>query len=147
MMMINIVFILRQMQALKRMEHALTTNTEQLEHTQSIYNELQAQVTGRPTLLLFFLKIHSNCVKTFLVCRTSSCRLETSKPHNVITCTPHGLQHYVFTGIGSSLGKVSRLNQRCGNIFECKRRGASNRHIKSLICITPEAFFSLLSFL
>lgn len=32
------------MQALKRMEHALTMATEQLEHMQSIYNELQAKV-------------------------------------------------------------------------------------------------------
>ncbi|XP_038594903.1 coiled-coil domain-containing protein 146 [Micropterus salmoides] len=38
----------RQMQALKRMEHALATATEQLEHTQSIYNELQAQLDAVP---------------------------------------------------------------------------------------------------
>ncbi|KAM9334637.1 coiled-coil domain-containing protein 146 [Symphorus nematophorus] len=38
----------RQMQALKRMEHALTTVTEQLQHTQSIYNELQAQLDALP---------------------------------------------------------------------------------------------------
>lgn len=41
------VFLLRQMQALKRMEHALIMATEQLEQTQSIYNQLQAQVTCR----------------------------------------------------------------------------------------------------
>lgn len=60
MMTINIVFPLRQMQALKRMEHALTMNTEQLEHTQSIYNELQAQVTWRLTLfpLHYFSKTY-----------------------------------------------------------------------------------------
>lgn len=47
MIMINTVplFVLRQMQALKRMEHALAMATEQLEFTQSVYNELQAQVT------------------------------------------------------------------------------------------------------
>lgn len=46
-MMINIFVpvFLRQMQALKRMEHALTTATEQLQHTQSVFNGLQAQVT------------------------------------------------------------------------------------------------------
>ncbi|XP_078099199.1 coiled-coil domain-containing protein 146 [Sander vitreus] len=38
----------RQMQALKRMEHALTMATEQLEHTQSIYNELRAQLNAVP---------------------------------------------------------------------------------------------------
>ncbi|XP_044041610.1 coiled-coil domain-containing protein 146 isoform X2 [Siniperca chuatsi] len=38
----------RQMQALKRMEHALTTATEQLEHMESIYNELQAQLDAVP---------------------------------------------------------------------------------------------------
>ncbi|XP_070785470.1 coiled-coil domain-containing protein 146 [Enoplosus armatus] len=38
----------RQMQALKRMEHALTAATEQLEHTQSICNELQAQLDAVP---------------------------------------------------------------------------------------------------
>lgn len=37
-------FILRQMQALNRMEHALTAATEQLEHTQNIYEKLKAQV-------------------------------------------------------------------------------------------------------
>lgn len=39
------VFLLRQMQTLKRMEHVLTMATEQLENIQSVYNELQAQVT------------------------------------------------------------------------------------------------------
>ncbi|XP_047431349.1 coiled-coil domain-containing protein 146 isoform X2 [Mugil cephalus] len=38
----------RQMQALKRMEHALTAATEQLDHTRSIYNELQAQLDAVP---------------------------------------------------------------------------------------------------
>ncbi|XP_071358990.1 coiled-coil domain-containing protein 146 [Trachinotus anak] len=38
----------RQMQALKRMEHALTLATEQLEHMQSIYNDLQAQLDAVP---------------------------------------------------------------------------------------------------
>ncbi|XP_034529312.1 coiled-coil domain-containing protein 146 isoform X2 [Notolabrus celidotus] len=38
----------RQMQALKRMEHALITATEQLEHTRSIYSELQAQFDAVP---------------------------------------------------------------------------------------------------
>ncbi|XP_034718803.1 coiled-coil domain-containing protein 146 isoform X1 [Etheostoma cragini] len=38
----------RQMQAFKRMEHALTMATEQLEHTQSIYNELRAQLDAVP---------------------------------------------------------------------------------------------------
>nr|XP_046235156.1 coiled-coil domain-containing protein 146 isoform X2 [Scatophagus argus] len=38
----------RQMQALKRMEHALATATEQLEHTQSIYNDLQVQLATLP---------------------------------------------------------------------------------------------------
>uniref|UniRef100_A0A8C4IMF7 Coiled-coil domain containing 146 n=1 Tax=Dicentrarchus labrax TaxID=13489 RepID=A0A8C4IMF7_DICLA len=38
----------RQMQALKRMEHVLATATEQLECTQSIYNELQAQLDALP---------------------------------------------------------------------------------------------------
>ncbi|XP_039999054.1 coiled-coil domain-containing protein 146 isoform X1 [Xiphias gladius] len=38
----------RQMQALKRMEHALTMATEQLEHMQSIYNELQAKLDAVP---------------------------------------------------------------------------------------------------
>lgn len=41
------MFLLRQMQALKRMEHVLTLATEQLENTQSIYNDLQGQVTSR----------------------------------------------------------------------------------------------------
>ena len=47
MMMMWPVFLFRQMQALKRMEHALTTASEQLKHTQSIYSDLQAQVTSR----------------------------------------------------------------------------------------------------
>ncbi|XP_042367077.1 coiled-coil domain-containing protein 146 [Plectropomus leopardus] len=38
----------RQMQALKRMEHALTLATEQLEHMLSICNELQAQLDAVP---------------------------------------------------------------------------------------------------
>nr|XP_020455145.1 coiled-coil domain-containing protein 146 isoform X2 [Monopterus albus] len=38
----------RQMQALKRMEHALTVATEQLQQTQSIYNVLQAQLDAVP---------------------------------------------------------------------------------------------------
>ncbi|KAF7648540.1 hypothetical protein LDENG_00155220, partial [Lucifuga dentata] len=38
----------RQMQLLKRMEHALTLATEQLENTKSIYNELQAQLDAVP---------------------------------------------------------------------------------------------------
>ncbi|XP_036978375.1 coiled-coil domain-containing protein 146 isoform X1 [Acanthopagrus latus] len=38
----------RQMQALKRMEHALTTASEQLKHTQSIYSDLQAQLDAVP---------------------------------------------------------------------------------------------------
>ncbi|KAA8580115.1 hypothetical protein FQN60_005650, partial [Etheostoma spectabile] len=38
----------RQMQALKRMEHALTMATEQLEHTQFIHNELRAQLDAVP---------------------------------------------------------------------------------------------------
>nr|XP_019948010.1 PREDICTED: coiled-coil domain-containing protein 146 [Paralichthys olivaceus] len=38
----------RQMQALKRMEHALTTATEQLGHVQTIYDELQAQLDAVP---------------------------------------------------------------------------------------------------
>uniref|UniRef100_A0A3Q3RYK6 Coiled-coil domain containing 146 n=1 Tax=Mastacembelus armatus TaxID=205130 RepID=A0A3Q3RYK6_9TELE len=38
----------RQMQALKRMEHALTMATEQLGHTQSIYSALQAQLDALP---------------------------------------------------------------------------------------------------
>ncbi|XP_034433995.1 coiled-coil domain-containing protein 146 isoform X1 [Hippoglossus hippoglossus] len=38
----------RQMQALKRMEHALTTATEQLGHVQSIHSELQAQLDAVP---------------------------------------------------------------------------------------------------
>ncbi|KAG7497280.1 hypothetical protein JOB18_034699 [Solea senegalensis] len=38
----------RQMQALKRMEHALAIATEQQEHTQTIYNELQAQLHAVP---------------------------------------------------------------------------------------------------
>ncbi|XP_008277135.1 coiled-coil domain-containing protein 146 [Stegastes partitus] len=38
----------RQMQVLKRMEHALTMATEQLELTQSIYNRLQAQLDAVP---------------------------------------------------------------------------------------------------
>ncbi|CAJ1054953.1 coiled-coil domain-containing protein 146 [Xyrichtys novacula] len=38
----------RQMQALKRLEQALTTTTEQLEHTQTIYKELQAQLDAIP---------------------------------------------------------------------------------------------------
>lgn len=33
------------MQSLMRMEHTLATATERLQHTRSIYNELQAQVT------------------------------------------------------------------------------------------------------
>lgn len=37
---------LRQMQYLKRMENGLAIATEQLKHTQSIYNNLQAQVRG-----------------------------------------------------------------------------------------------------
>ncbi|CAK6949912.1 coiled-coil domain-containing protein 146 [Scomber scombrus] len=38
----------RQMQALKRMEHALTMSDEQLQHTQSAYTELQAQSDAVP---------------------------------------------------------------------------------------------------
>uniref|UniRef100_A0A8C6SNR8 Coiled-coil domain-containing protein 146 n=1 Tax=Neogobius melanostomus TaxID=47308 RepID=A0A8C6SNR8_9GOBI len=38
----------RQMQYLKRMEHGLAIATEQLKHTQSIYNELQAQLEAVP---------------------------------------------------------------------------------------------------
>ncbi|XP_049423270.1 coiled-coil domain-containing protein 146 isoform X2 [Epinephelus fuscoguttatus] len=38
----------RQMQALKRMEHALAMATEQLEHTQYIYKELEAQLDAIP---------------------------------------------------------------------------------------------------
>ncbi|XP_019123017.2 coiled-coil domain-containing protein 146 isoform X3 [Larimichthys crocea] len=38
----------RQMQALKRIEHTLRTANEQLEHTQVIYNELQAQLDALP---------------------------------------------------------------------------------------------------
>ncbi|TDG96710.1 hypothetical protein EPR50_G00231910 [Perca flavescens] len=38
----------RQMQALKRMEHVLTMATEQLKHTQSIYDELRAQLDAVP---------------------------------------------------------------------------------------------------
>ncbi|TMS02944.1 Coiled-coil domain-containing protein 146 [Larimichthys crocea] len=38
----------RQMQALKRIEHTLRTANEQLEHTQDIYNELQAQLDALP---------------------------------------------------------------------------------------------------
>ncbi|KAL3977350.1 olfactory receptor [Sarotherodon galilaeus] len=41
-------FILRQMQALNRMEHALTAATEQLEHTQNIYEKLKAQLDAVP---------------------------------------------------------------------------------------------------
>lgn len=41
------MFLIRQMQTLMRMEHTLATATERLEHTRSIYNELQAQVTDR----------------------------------------------------------------------------------------------------
>ena len=52
MMMVVPVFLFRQMQALKRMEHALTMANEQLKHTQSIYNDLQAQVTSRLFLSL-----------------------------------------------------------------------------------------------
>lgn len=52
MMMMVPVFLFRQMQALKRMEHALTMANEQLKHTQSIYNDLQAQVTSRLFLSL-----------------------------------------------------------------------------------------------
>ncbi|XP_053170112.1 coiled-coil domain-containing protein 146 [Scomber japonicus] len=38
----------RQMQALKRMEHALTMSDEQLQQTQSAYTELQAQLDAVP---------------------------------------------------------------------------------------------------
>ncbi|XP_041833687.1 coiled-coil domain-containing protein 146 isoform X2 [Melanotaenia boesemani] len=38
----------RQMQALKRMEQALTMATEQLAHTQSLYSELQGQLDAVP---------------------------------------------------------------------------------------------------
>ncbi|XP_076009275.1 coiled-coil domain-containing protein 146 [Genypterus blacodes] len=38
----------RQMQALKRMEHVLTLATEQLENTQSIFNDLQEQIDSVP---------------------------------------------------------------------------------------------------
>ncbi|XP_029317440.1 coiled-coil domain-containing protein 146 isoform X2 [Cottoperca gobio] len=38
----------RQMQTFRRMEHALMVATEQLEDTQSIYNELQAQLDAVP---------------------------------------------------------------------------------------------------
>ncbi|XP_005725305.1 coiled-coil domain-containing protein 146 isoform X4 [Pundamilia nyererei] len=38
----------RQMQALNRMEHALTAATEQLEHTQNIYEKLKAQLDAVP---------------------------------------------------------------------------------------------------
>ncbi|XP_070710324.1 coiled-coil domain-containing protein 146 [Pempheris klunzingeri] len=38
----------RQMQALKRMEYVLTMTTEQLEQTQSTYNELRAQLDAVP---------------------------------------------------------------------------------------------------
>ncbi|KAK5849294.1 hypothetical protein PBY51_008945 [Eleginops maclovinus] len=38
----------RQTQALKRMEHALTLASEQLEHTQSIYNDLKSQLDAVP---------------------------------------------------------------------------------------------------
>jgi len=52
--MINIsnvpVCLIRQFQALKRTEQALTMASEQLEHTQSVSKDLQAQVTC--TLLL-----------------------------------------------------------------------------------------------
>lgn len=39
------MILFRQMQTLTRMEKALATATERLEHTRSVYNELQAQVT------------------------------------------------------------------------------------------------------
>ncbi|KAM6896112.1 coiled-coil domain-containing protein 146 [Lycodopsis pacificus] len=38
----------RQLQALKRTEHALTMAAEQLQHTQSVYHELQAQFDAVP---------------------------------------------------------------------------------------------------
>ncbi|XP_029017231.1 coiled-coil domain-containing protein 146 [Betta splendens] len=38
----------RQMQALKRMEHALTMATEQLDFTQSVYNDLEAKLDAVP---------------------------------------------------------------------------------------------------
>lgn len=44
---IKSVILFRQMQTLIRMENTLATATERLEHTRSIYNELQSQVTNR----------------------------------------------------------------------------------------------------
>ncbi|XP_029351480.1 coiled-coil domain-containing protein 146 [Echeneis naucrates] len=38
----------RQIQTLMRMEHALTTANEQLQHMQSVYNDLQAQIDAVP---------------------------------------------------------------------------------------------------
>lgn len=40
----GLFFILRQMQALNRMEHALTAATEQFEHMRNIYEKLKAKV-------------------------------------------------------------------------------------------------------
>lgn len=62
-----LMFLFRQMQALKRIEHTLRTANEQLEHTQVIYNELQAQVTFRVLLSMNIYQLKFEAISTFHV--------------------------------------------------------------------------------
>lgn len=62
------LFPLRQMQALKRMEHALTMATEQLDFTRSVYDELQAKVTKSAPEQIHTLTVNCIMVSWYVFC-------------------------------------------------------------------------------
>lgn len=146
-MKINTVplFLLRQMQALKRMEHALAIATEQLQFTQSIYNELQAQVicwlllsicvvetsswSVRELVFVFLLLFFWHLV--FFFCAPEICvtLCKTAQFAHIIAWEHsdfNSKSYVVITGT-ADLGTFSMLSTWVWKHVECKCHCANNQ--------------------
>ncbi|XP_026219495.1 coiled-coil domain-containing protein 146 [Anabas testudineus] len=116
----------RQMQALKRMEHALAMATEQLEFTQSVYNELQAQLDAVPK--------REASIQQRMELQKEMDALKVSFEKQLLVAEEEGQKKQQYGIIQELLKESNRLreelhNLRCLTQIKAEERGQKHREL------------------
>ncbi|XP_033845165.1 coiled-coil domain-containing protein 146 [Periophthalmus magnuspinnatus] len=116
----------RQMQYLKRMEHGLAIATEQLKHTQSIYNELKAQLDAAPK--------REACIQQRMDLQTEVHALKVSFEKQQLTSAEESHKRQQYVAVEDLLRESNSLreklhNLRCLTQIKAEERGQKHREM------------------
>ncbi|XP_055009918.1 coiled-coil domain-containing protein 146 [Boleophthalmus pectinirostris] len=116
----------RQMQYLKRTEHGLAIATEQLKHTQSIYNELKAQLDAVPK--------REACIQQRMDLQTEVDALKVSFEKQQLTSAEESHKRQQYAVVEDLVQESNSLreelhNLRCLTQIKAEERGQKHREM------------------